>query len=197
MTNVGRLIDLPWRRPTMLDGFLRDAERLGILVPTEDRTGALLATLATSKPGGRFLAMGTSVGPGATWLLDGMSSDATLTVVENDQTMHRISARHFGADRRVSVASTPGPAWLAAYRGPRFDLAYIDCQFGDFAHQDEVIGLLNHGGLYLGDNLTSRSGLEADHDNNVEVFLDRLPGTAPLRSIFMRWSSGVVLAARV
>jgi len=41
-----------------------ESEELGFTMGSEPRTGALLRTLAASKPGGRFLELGTGTGVG-------------------------------------------------------------------------------------------------------------------------------------
>jgi predicted O-methyltransferase YrrM len=59
------------RRPRALDAIQADAERIGFGFASEQKTGALLAALAASKPGGRFLEIGTGVGHGTAWILEG------------------------------------------------------------------------------------------------------------------------------
>jgi predicted O-methyltransferase YrrM len=51
---------------------------------SEPLVGALLRSLAASKPGGRFLELGTGTGVATAWLLDGMDDRATLVSVDND-----------------------------------------------------------------------------------------------------------------
>ena len=51
---------------------------------SEPKTGALLKTLAASRPAGRLLELGTGTGISAAWLLAGMDRAATLITVDND-----------------------------------------------------------------------------------------------------------------
>jgi predicted O-methyltransferase YrrM len=53
-------------------------------VSFEPLVGAMLLTLAASKPGGRFLELGTRAGLAAARLLDGMDGRSTLISVDND-----------------------------------------------------------------------------------------------------------------
>jgi predicted O-methyltransferase YrrM len=197
MTGVSRLIDLPWRRPSLLDTLIRDAERHGCTLRREDRTGALLATMAASKPGGRFLALGSGIGPAATWLLDGMNDDASLIVVEEDSAIYDICRWRLSGDPRVHLVPGPISEWLPNSRGSLFDLAYIDCENGTFEHQDDVVELLGRGALYIAGNLMPDFDVATTQAHSAEDFLDRLPATPHLRSVFMRWSSGLVVAARI
>lgn len=60
------------RPPAALARILKRSAEIGFEMASEDRTGALLRTLAASKPGGRFLELGTGTGVATAWVLDGM-----------------------------------------------------------------------------------------------------------------------------
>lgn len=69
---------------------------------SEPQTGALLAALAASKPGGRLLEIGTGTGLGTAWLLSGMDADARLDTVDTDAGVVAVARRHLAADSRVT-----------------------------------------------------------------------------------------------
>ncbi len=194
---AGVLVDQPWRRPPQLDAILGDAARLGFAMSCEDRTGALLAVLAASKPGGRLLELGTGVGAGAAWLLDGMSPDATLTSVELDPAVQAVAVARLGDDARLNLVEQDAGQWLAGYTGPPFDLAYVDCRPGKFERFDELLHLLTPGALYLGDDLLPQPTWPHDHQQRVDAFLDRLVHEDRIRPVVMGWASGLVVGARV
>ena len=54
----------------------------GFTMASDLLTGSLLGTLAASKPGGKFLEMGTGTGLSTSWLLNGMDQNATLISVD-------------------------------------------------------------------------------------------------------------------
>jgi predicted O-methyltransferase YrrM len=197
MTAAGVLVDQPWRRPPQLDAILADASRLGFAMSCEDRTGALLAVLAASKPGGRLLELGTGVGAGAAWLLDGMTPDATLTSVELDPAVQAVAAARLGADPRLHLLQQDAGDWLAGYDGPGFDLAYVDCRPGKFEQFERLVRLLAPGALYLGDDLLPQPTWPDDHQQRVDAFLVRLVHERGMRPVVMGWASGLVVAARV
>ena len=62
------------RQPPGLAGIVADTAALSFTMMSEAKVGALLAVLAASKPGGRFLELGTGTGHGAGWLLAGMDA---------------------------------------------------------------------------------------------------------------------------
>ena len=196
MSAHDRLPDQPWRRPDRLNRILADATPLDFGMSCEDRTGALLAVLAASKRGGRILELGTGVGAGAAWLLDGMSLDATLISVERDPRMQAVAVAHLGDDPRVRFVVQDAADWITTYDGPRFDLAYVDCRPGKYTHLDDLIRLLNPGGLYVGDDLLPQPTWPDDHQPRVNAFLDHLPNQRGLRPVVLSWASGLVVAAR-
>jgi len=50
----------------------------------------MLRTLAASKPGGRFLELGTGTGIATAWLLEGMDERSTLISIDNDGAFKRL-----------------------------------------------------------------------------------------------------------
>src|SRR5262245_56559241 len=87
------------------------------------RTGALLRTLAASKPGGLLLELGTGLGVGTAWLLAGMDDDARLITIEAHEGAADLSRSLLAVDPRVEVLTGDATAWLEAYDGRPFDLA--------------------------------------------------------------------------
>jgi len=77
--------------PSVLDAIRQDTERVGFTMASEPKTGSLLRTLAASKPGGRFLELGTGTGVGTTWLLAGMDSASHLDSIDTDETAQEIA----------------------------------------------------------------------------------------------------------
>ena len=57
----------------------------GFTMASDVLTGSLLRTLASSKPAGRFLELGTGTGLSTSWILDGMDEYSLLTSVDNNR----------------------------------------------------------------------------------------------------------------
>lgn len=188
--------DTPPHAPVRLAAVLDDSAPLGFALSCEPRTGALLATLAASKPGGRLLELGTGTGVGAAWLLDGMDANARLISVDLDPTVQTVARTHLGSDPRVTFETSDADAWLSGYQGEPFDLVFVDCRPGKFHALDRVLGLLRPGGLYVADDLLPQPTWPEGHQERVDAFLDRLPHISELRIITLAWSSGLVVGAR-
>lgn len=188
--------DTPVHVPAALPAILHDTAGLRFALSCQPRTGALLAVLAASKPGGRLLELGTGTGVGTAWLLHGMNPTATLVSVEIDPVVQTVARTHLGADRRVKFDCADAHAWLTQYREDLFDLAFVDCRPGKFHHLDTLIALLRPGGLYVADDLLPQPTWPEDHQQRVDGFLDRLPHLPALRAVTLAWASGLVVAAR-
>ncbi|MFD6935258.1 O-methyltransferase [Streptomyces goshikiensis] len=188
--------DAPTFRPLELDAILADAHRAGFAMSCEDRTGSLLATLAASKPGGRFVELGSGAGAGSAWLASGMSPDAHLTTVELDPGVQAIARRHLGHDPRIEFVTADADTWLTEATGP-FDFAYVDCRPGKYLRLADLLAILAPGALYVVDDMLPQATWPDDHQPRVDAFMEQLPEVPNVRATPMRWASGLVVAARV
>jgi predicted O-methyltransferase YrrM len=189
--------DSPTRRPAALAAILAGAAAREFVMSCEERTGSLLATLAATKPGGRLLELGTGMGAGTAWLLDGADATARLTTVEVDPDVQAVAVEHLGTDPRVTFVTADADEWLDTYDGEPFDLAFVDCVPGKFHRMGDVVELLRPGGLYIGDDLLPQPGWPAEHHDRVAAFVAGLPLVPGLRSTTLTWASGLVIGVKV
>lgn len=161
----------------------------------DDRTGALLRTLAAAKPGGRILELGTGAGVGAAWLLAGMDSRSQLVTVEADESAAEVARASLAVDHRVELVVGDAVAWLTGYSGPPFDLAFVDCLPGKFSHRGQVLARLAPGALYVGDDLLAHPAWPDEHHERVAGFLAEIVAEPELVVTLMSWSTGLVVAS--
>src|SRR6266704_7100498 len=126
------MIDEPVDMPAAVLAAQTCSAEVGFAMACENRIGALLRTLAASKPGGRILELGTGTGVGTAWLLAGMDLTARLTSVEVDWSTQAVACGVVGDDPRVDLVLDDAHHWLTTYDGAPFDLAYVDCRPGKF-----------------------------------------------------------------
>ncbi len=105
------------RAPAALEAILNDTAALGFTMASEPKTGALLAALAASKPGGRLLELGTGTGLGTAWLLSGMDADSHLDTVDTDPAVVAVARRHLGTDSRVTFHVMDGAEFIRSVAG--------------------------------------------------------------------------------
>lgn len=68
--------------PSQLKDILATTTEHGFNMASEVKTGTLLRFLRATKPGGRFLELGTGTDLATSWMLDGMDSEACLFSVD-------------------------------------------------------------------------------------------------------------------
>lgn len=184
------------RTPEALEAILKDTEELGFTMASEPKTGALLAALAASKPGGRFLELGTGTGLGAAWLLAGMDSEARLDTVEMDAEVVAVAKRRLGGDSRVTFHVMDGADFLSHSVERRFDFIYADAWPGKFSHLDQALSLLSTGGIYFVDDLLPQPNWPEGHAPKVSALIRTLEKDPEFTTVKLAWASGLMLVVR-
>lgn len=184
--------------PAVLAGLEASAAALGFTMSSDRATGALLRTLAASKPGGRLLELGTGVGMDTAWLLDGMDAATTLLTVDQDAQASAIAQQALGHDPRVRFHLGEGSAVLAALagRGEQFDLIFADTWPGKFTHLDLALSVLAPGAFYVVDDLFPQSTWPSDHYPKVPALIEALAQRRELKLVRLAWSTGLVIGVK-
>jgi predicted O-methyltransferase YrrM len=185
------------KQPAMLNEILRETERLGFKMSCEEKTGSMLRTLAASKPGGKFLEIGTGTGVGAAWILAGMDAASTLITLELDEENHAVAKKCLGSDLRVTFITGNAEDFLKSQPTEQFDFIFADTFPGKFYLRDEALGLLKIGGIYIVDDLLPQETWPDDHAANVVKFISEMESTPTLRLTKINWASGLIIAAKI
>jgi len=183
-------------RPAALDAIEKETASIGFAMISESRTGALLRTLAASKPGGALLELGTGTGASTAWILDGMDSTATLLTVDGEAKFVEIARRHLAHDSRVTFRVGDGASFLRELSGRQFDLIFADTWPGKFDHLEDALALIRPGGLYVIDDLLPQPNWPDDHAPKVAALIDQLERDRRFALCKLCWSSGIIIATR-
>lgn len=186
-------------QPAILPAILADTAAIGFSMASDLLTGNLLRTLASTKPAGRFLELGTGTGCGSAWLLEGIDERATLLTVENNRQAAEIAQRHLANDSRIAFHVGDGGEFLEAIQeqAQHFDFIYADTWPGKYTHLDEALNLLKIGGIYLIDDMLPQPTWPADHPPKVAWLIETLSKRKDLRLTMMQWSTGLILAVKI
>jgi predicted O-methyltransferase YrrM len=179
--------------PPHLTALIADTERLQFGMMSDPKVGALLAVLAASKPGGRFLELGTGTGHGTAWLLSGMDATSQLDTVDNNEPVVAVARKHLGADPRVRFHLLDGAEFIRNAPQRAFDLIYADAWPGKFSHLDETLALLRPGGMYVIDDLLPQPNWPPGHAPKVPALIDTLEARAKCLSVKLTWASGLMI----
>jgi len=187
--------DLPVDVPELVRKTERVAARGQFRMSSEPRTGALLRALVASKPGGRILEIGSGVGVGAAWLLDGMDAAARLTTIEVHERIGAVCRALLAEDERVEVVTSDACAWLERYDGPPFDFVFVDTTTAKFHRRDLIFAHLAEGALFVADDLLPQDSWAPEHPARVELFRKEILTEPCLVPALVDWASGLVIAS--
>jgi predicted O-methyltransferase YrrM len=184
------------RTPPALAAIQAETARLGFSMASEPKTGALLAALSASKPGGRLLELGTGTGIGTAWLLSGMDTWARLDTVDTDPAVVDVARRYLAADPRVAFRIEDGAAFLARADPDTYDLVYADAWPGKFTHLEEALACIRPGGVYVIDDLLPQANWPDGHAAKVDALIADLERRRGFAIVRLAWASGLMLVVR-
>lgn len=184
------------KQPLAYEAIDADSRAIGFSMPSDLQTGALLQTLAASRPGGRLLEIGTGTGLATAWLLNGMRDDATLVSLDSDATYQAIAARQLGHDTRLDLVCTDATEWLATYADEPFDLIFADAWPGKYSHLNETLALLKPGGMYVIDDMLPQPNWPHGHQHYVDQLVESLEQRSDIQLVKLAWSTGLMLVVK-
>lgn len=185
------------RTPAAIAGIVDDTDALGFDMASEPKVGALLMALAASKPGARFLELGTGTGHGTAWILGGMDATSRLDTVDTDPDVVAVAKRHLATDRRVTFHIADGSDFMRTLAPGSVDFIYADAWPGKFSHLDEALALLRCGGMYVIDDLLPQPNWPEGHGPKVAALIAALERRSGFVTVKLAWGSGVLVAVRV
>lgn len=183
--------------PKSIQAIWADTRAAGFTMASEPLTCSLLRTLAASKPGGRFLELGSGTGLSTAWLLDGMDSNSHLTTVDNDERLLSILKNNLGEDSRLRVICADGDEFLKSLNGQQFDFIFADTWSGKYRLLEEALALVSPSGLYVIDDMLPQSNWPEGHAEKVSHLVATLEQRRDFRITKMSWASGVIIASKL
>ena len=176
---------------------IEEATRIsGFTMASDAMTGSLLRTLAASKPSGKFLELGTGTGLSASWILDGMDNDSSLISIDNEPGFLEIAKRFLGNDNRLNLISTDAGKWVEDNKQQKFDYIFADTWHGKYLLADEVISMLNKGGLYIIDDMLIQPNWPEGHQEKAIRLINYLETREDLLLTKQAWSTGIIIAVK-
>ena len=169
----------------------------GFNMASDIQTCSLLKTLAATKPAGKFLELGTGTGLSTSWILAGMDSDSTLVSIDNDEKFLEIAENHLGADSRLALVLADGEDWVESNLNMKFDYIFADTWHGKYLLLDEVLGMLNKGGLYIIDDMMPQPNWPEGHDRKAINLIKDMEARRDLVLTKQVWATGIVIAVKI
>ncbi len=182
--------------PATYAGIDEATKASGFTMASDALTCSLLRTLAASKPGGKFLELGTGTGLSASWVLSGMDAAATLVSVDNDPEFMGIAQSFLGSDARLTLVCQDGGEWMAANKTQTFDYIFADTWHGKYLLLDEVLTMLNPGGIYIIDDMLPQPNWPEGHDVKALNLIKALDARADLWVTKQVWATGIIVCVK-
>jgi predicted O-methyltransferase YrrM len=184
------------RSPSQLVLIGERTRELQFSMASEPLVGAMLRTLAASKPGGRFLELGTGTGIATAWLLEGMDPHSTLISVDNDGEVQRVASDSLSEDGRLTLVTSGGSEFLRDQRAESFDFVFADAMPGKYDGLDNALAVVKVGGFYVIDDMLPQPNWPEGHADKVPVLIEKLAANRSFEVLPIVWASGVVVAVR-
>jgi predicted O-methyltransferase YrrM len=171
-------------------------QQSGFTMASDVLTCSLLRTLASSKPKGKFLELGTGTGLSASWILDGMDEGSTLTSIDNDSKFLDIAKFFLGSDKRLNLICVDGGEWVDANRDEQYDYIFADTWHGKYLMLDEVLAMLKKGGFYIVDDMLPQLNWPDGHSEKASKLAEVLEAREDLWITKLDWATGIIVGVK-
>lgn len=168
----------------------------GFAMASDVLTCSLLRTLASSKPAGRFLELGTGTGLGTSWILDGMDQSSTLISLDFDRNFLSIAEKHLGDDKRLTLICSDGGEWIEKNKHLRFDYIFADTWHGKYFLLEETISMLKDGGFYIIDDMLPQSNWPEGHADRATQLIADIEKRNDIVITKQNWATGLIIAVK-
>jgi predicted O-methyltransferase YrrM len=171
-------------------------KKSGFTMASDVLTCSLLRTLAASKPSGKFLELGTGTGLSASWILDGMDFESSLISIDSDPAFSEIAERFLSDDKRLNLITTDGGKWVEDNKQQKFDYIFADTWPGKYLLLDEVLSMLNKGGLYIIDDMLPQPNWPDGHQEKAVKLIEYLEKRKDLILTKQVWATGIIIGVK-
>ena len=182
--------------PAAYNAIKKATEANGFNMPSEVLTCSLLKTLAATKPGGKFLELGTGTGLATTWILDGMDQTSSLISIDNDETVLNIAKENLGVDKRLRLICTDGAEWIKSNQAQSFSFIFADAWPGKYLLLDETLQMVEQGGLYIIDDMLPQENWPTGHAEKATKLIADLDSRDDIILTKMGWATGIVIITK-
>ncbi|WP_212753364.1 O-methyltransferase [Enemella dayhoffiae] len=144
---------MPPEVPELVTRALRASLAQGYIESTRTETGRLLATLAATRTG-TIAECGTGCGVGAAWLRSGAPEGTRVVTAESDPRLAECAQQVFAGDD-IDVLEAD---WTTLEAMAPFSLLFLDAGAAKRADREQVIALVDDGGIVVIDDLVPCHG---------------------------------------
>ena len=125
-----------------------------------------------------------------------MDQDSTLLSIDNEPQFLEIAQRYLADDKRLQLVHTDGGEWVEHNRQQRFDYIFADTWHGKYLLLDEVLAMLNKGGLYIIDDMLPQPNWPEGHHEKANKLIGYLESMEDLLLTKQVWATGIIVAVK-
>lgn len=181
--------------PKSLHAINEISSQIGFDLQPDNKTGALLQLLVSSKPDGIFLELGTGTGITTSWMLNGMSHKASLITIDRDESTQKIAKHSIGLDSRITFKCCDALEFLKEQKKASYDLIFADALPGKWEYMEETISLLKPGGLYVVDDMLPFDDWPDYQYPKALENIETLKSIKNINTVGLHWSTGLVIVS--
>ncbi|HIT74306.1 MAG TPA: class I SAM-dependent methyltransferase [Candidatus Avipropionibacterium avicola] len=179
--------------PALVSKALRMSLERGYLHATRSETGRLLATLAATRSG-TIAECGTGCGVGAAWLRTGARDGTRVITAELDGDLAHSVMEMFASDD-IDVIHAD---WTTLDEHAPFSLLFLDAGSAKTAPREQILALVEPGGIIVVDDFTPTSSWPPLANGRVDVVRQEWLSDPALTSvdIMVAEDTAVIVAVR-
>ena len=182
--------------PKNLNQILEITKKMNFTALCEEKTGVLLRLLASTKPGGQFLEIGTGTGVSTCWIIDGMNEESVLETVEINEENQSVAKRFLGERNNVEFYLEDASNFIMKIE-KKYDFVFADSFPGKFNLKEKVLESINVGGYYIIDDLVPQVNWpDDDHPIKVRDLIRDLENDKRFQILKLNWASGIIVCVR-
>jgi len=125
-----------------------------------------------------------------------MDKNPTLVSFDKDQKFLGIAMEYLGEDSRLELVETDGGDWVGKNLSRKFDYIFADTWHGKYLLLEEVLSMLNPGGLYIIDDMLPQDNWPDGHQEKAEKLVSFLENRGDLFLTKQHWATGIVICVK-
>jgi predicted O-methyltransferase YrrM len=107
-----------------------------------------------------------------------------------------IAKNNLGFDKRLNLVVTDAAKWIEENKTQRFDYIFADTWHGKYLLLDEVLSMLNKGGLYIIDDMLPQPNWPDGHQEKATGLIEYLETKENLLLTKQVWATGIIIATK-
>lgn len=126
-----------------------------------------------------------------------MDYNSSLISIDNEPAFLEIAKRFLGNDNRLNLIPTDGGKWVEENKQQKFDYIFADTWHGKYLLLDEVLSMLNKGGLYIIDDMLPQPNWPDGHQEKAIKLITYLETRNDLFLTKQVWTTGIIIAVKI